>query len=73
MQRVPVESSCLSTVAYEPTTETLEIEFRHGGVYRYEDVPKKVFRGLLRSKSAGRYYNRRVKGIGYPCWRRLTA
>jgi hypothetical protein len=42
MERKAVESSNLASVGYDEHEEILEIEFQHGGVYQYFDVPKKV-------------------------------
>lgn len=33
MVRTPVASSALASVGYDPSTQTLEVEFRSGRVY----------------------------------------
>jgi len=40
---------------------TLEIEFCRGTVYRYFEVPRSVFDGLLGADSAGSYFNRYIR------------
>lgn len=54
MERVPVESSCLAAVGYDPADGALELEFTSGSVYRYLAVPEDVHRGCwLPRASAG--------------------
>jgi len=40
MKRQAVESSNLASVGYDVENEILEVEFKHGRVYQYFDVPK---------------------------------
>lgn len=42
MNRTPVSSTNLSAVGYDPDTQTLEIEFLNGGLYRYVGARLKV-------------------------------
>ncbi|WP_101294553.1 KTSC domain-containing protein [Halegenticoccus soli] len=60
--RTPVESSSLKSVGYDPDDETLEIEFHSGGVYRYRDVPRRVYQELLSASSHGSYFHEHVRG-----------
>jgi len=52
---VPVESSMVHAVGYDPRTSRLEVVFTSGRTYCYEDVPPEVFQGLLEAESKGRY------------------
>ena len=61
MDRVPVNSSELANVGYDPTTSTLEVEFRTGSVYEYRQVPASVHLGLMSAPSHGKYFNQYVK------------
>jgi KTSC domain len=65
MSRTPVSSSNLASVGYDRTTQTLEIEFLHGGVYQYSGVPPSVYDGLMEAESHGSYFDRHVKKAGY--------
>ena len=47
MQRRPVRSTSLKAVGYEAVTQTLEIEYRHGGLVRYTGVPAAIHAALL--------------------------
>lgn len=61
MNREPVESSDLSSVGYDPSTKTLEIEFNSGGVYQYFDVPKDTHSELMSAPSKGKHFHKFIK------------
>tara|TARA_R100000365_G_C2746290_1_gene75515 strand:+ start:3779 stop:3997 length:219 start_codon:yes stop_codon:yes gene_type:complete len=65
MNRVPVVSSNVAEVGYNPETKTLEVAFIKGGVYQYLGVPLSVYKGLLAAPSVGRYLDVNVKKAGY--------
>jgi hypothetical protein len=48
MERVPVSSSNLISVGYEPSSEILEVEFK-GGVYQYYNVPQFMHEELMQA------------------------
>ena len=55
MNLVKVDSSMIYAVGYDEEAQILEVVFKRTGVYRYRDVPKKVYEGLLKSDSKGSY------------------
>lgn len=61
MNRVPVSSSNLASVGYDPETLTLEVEFLHGGVYQYFDVPQSEHEALMQAPSHGEYFSAYVR------------
>jgi hypothetical protein len=61
VKRVPVSSSSVAAVGYDPSGRVLEVEFTSGRVYRYFDVPEIVHRGLVRAKSIGQFLNERIR------------
>jgi hypothetical protein len=61
MERERVDSSSLSSVGYDAGSETLEVEFRNGGVYRYLEVPEDAWRSLQSAESKGSYLNTHIK------------
>lgn len=61
MNRVPVQSSDIVSVGYDPATATLEIEFHSGGLYHYYDVPSSEAEALVGASSVGRYFNANIK------------
>ncbi|MFN2509565.1 MAG: KTSC domain-containing protein [Chthoniobacterales bacterium] len=65
IKREPVESSALASVGYSRNLHALEIQFRDGLIYRYEEVPISVYRELISAESKARYYNKNVRGKYY--------
>lgn len=65
MKRQPVDSSNLSSVGYDPQTNTLEVEFNHGGIYQYFNVPSHIYQGLMNANSHGQYFDQYIKRAGY--------
>lgn len=63
MTRQPVSSSNLRSVGYEVESLTLEIEFHHGGVYQYFDVPEGTHAGLMTAGSKGSYFHDHIKNV----------
>lgn len=54
-------SNVIASVGYDEPTSVLEIEFHHGGVYRYFLVAPSVHRELVGAESVGKEYQARVK------------
>jgi hypothetical protein len=59
----PIVSSMIASAGYDPDTRAMEIEFRSGKTYTFEEVPPYVFENLLSSDSPGRYFNQSIKGV----------
>ena len=68
IKREAVDSSALAAVGYSSKFHILEIEFRDGLIYRYEEVPPPVYRQLLAAESKAGYYNKNIRGR-YHCLR----
>ena len=62
MNRIPVSSSNIAAIGYDPDTQTLEVEFNNGSIYQYFDVPQSVHEALMSAESAGRFLNARIRG-----------
>lgn len=60
MNRQPVQSSMVKAWAFDPTTDTLEIEFTNGRVYQYEGVPAFLAKGFELATSKGRFFMSRI-------------
>lgn len=65
MERKAVDSSNLKSVGYNETSHTLEVEFHHGGIYQYYNVPESVYLGLMKASSHGTYFDQEIKKGGY--------
>lgn len=59
IERQPVSSSNIASVGHEG--DTLEIEFKNGGIYQYHGVPSDVFDKLVSSKSIGGFLHTSIK------------
>ena len=51
MKVIPVQSTGIESVGYDLDSQILTVVFRKGPVYRYLDVPERVYRGLLTAAS----------------------
>ena len=49
MKRIYISSNILSSVGYDPTNKTLEVEFLCGDVYQYFNVPHTVFAEITKT------------------------
>jgi len=61
IKRVPVASSNIASVGYDKEEHILEIEFHHGAIYQYKDVPEKVYKELMSSPAIGAYFMNEIK------------
>jgi hypothetical protein len=61
LERQPVKSRILRSVAYDDSTKILEIEFQTGLVYRYSGVPPKVFADLMHADEIGKYFSKKIR------------
>lgn len=68
MEREMVTSSTVLSIGHEPTSSTLEVEFKNGGVYQYYNVPEMIYQQLMASDSKGKFLHAYIKPA-YPCSR----
>lgn len=61
IKRIPVASSNIASVGYDKEAHILEIEFHHGAIYQYVDVPEKVYEELISTPSIGAYFINELK------------
>ena len=62
MDRQSVASSNLAEVGYDSDLETLEVQFKSGGIYQYFIVPAFMYERLMSADSLGRFFNAEIKG-----------
>ncbi|MGE3646618.1 MAG: KTSC domain-containing protein [Beijerinckiaceae bacterium] len=65
MLRDPVSSSNIASIGYDPGSETLEIEFTNGSIYRYFNVPSGLHEQLMAAPSKGQFLNTYIRNA-YP-------
>ena len=63
MKRENVSSSNLASVGYDAENQILEIEFNHGGVYQYYDVPQDEYDSLMSASSHGSYFYHNIRDV----------
>lgn len=61
MTREPVQSSNIVSVGYDPATQTLEIEFKGGGVHQYSGVPADKHAAFMKARSVGGYFYQHIR------------
>ena len=68
MEREMLSSSNVVSIGYEPTTSTLEVEFKGGELYQYYNVPEPIYQQFMESDSKGKFLHAYIKPA-YPCSR----
>lgn len=66
MKREKVNSSSIASIGYDPVSKMLEVEFNHGGVYKYMDVAFEEYEALKNAASIGNYFDTHIRDAGYP-------
>lgn len=61
MEFIKVDSSQLEAVAYDAENKVLQVEFKGGSVYEYENVEPSIHEGLMKAESIGRFFNQNIK------------
>ena len=60
MKHTAVDSSNIASVAH--AGHTLEVKFKSGDLYEYDNVPASVYQSLLNAPSVGGYLHQHIKG-----------
>ncbi|AFZ29454.1 lysyl-tRNA synthetase, class II [Gloeocapsa sp. PCC 7428] len=55
-------SSLIKKYDYDPARKLLQIEFKNGSIYNYQDVPADIAQGLEQETSQGQYFNEFIRG-----------
>ena len=59
---LPVESSAIEAIGYEPDVRRLHVKFKESGeTYVYGDVDLPVYDAFLNSASKGRYFAQEIR------------
>lgn len=62
MRRIPVESSDIVSIGYDPDERTLEVEFGANRIYRYREVAPDIHAQFMKADSYGRYFFAHING-----------
>ena len=57
VEMIPVESTAVSSIGYDPGKKQLYIIFTSGAAYEYDDVPAQVYESFMSSPSKGKFVN----------------
>ena len=60
-RKLAVISSNIKSIAYDPITLTLQVEF-NSGIYHYVEVPPLEFAKLMNAPSVGEHLAKAIKG-----------
>jgi len=61
MDRLPVQSSNIRAVGYDPDVQSMEVEFHDGSVYLYEGISENVYEGLMSAQSVGKHFRDNIR------------
>jgi len=64
-KRIHSESTMITSTAYNPHTETMELVFCNGGIYEYHQIEEEIYQELIASTSIGEYFNDHIR-MKYP-------
>ena len=59
---VPVGSSNLKEIGYDPNTQDLYIRFQNSNLFKYENVPQHIWDDFFVADSMGTYFHVMIKG-----------
>ncbi len=61
MQRQSIASTNVASIGYDGRSQTLEVGFKHGGIYQYYNVNQNIYNEFLRAPSKGQFLNIYIK------------
>jgi hypothetical protein len=62
-RRHPVQSSSIAAIGYDDASETLDVEFVTGAVYRYRAVPRSIYEQFLTAPSKGQFFAYEIRPV----------
>lgn len=69
--RIHINSSLITSVAYDAFTNVLEVVFCRGGIYEYANVNQQEYKNLMNSKSVGIYFNGNIRNCKEERYRKV--
>lgn len=61
MNHVTVASSNVATIGYDKPTRKMQVKFKSGATYEYENVPPEVHAKFLNAPSPGAHFAKHVR------------
>lgn len=65
MNRTPVDSSSIESMGYSQSEQELEVEFKDGDIYLYQNVPQSTFDQLINARSVGSAFHQLIRNGGF--------
>ena len=65
MNREPIASTNIAAIGYDEPAQTLEVEFKTGGIYQYYNVTQELYEQLTQAASKGQFLAYQIKNA-YP-------
>lgn len=71
MLLVPVVSSDIAAMGFDPVMNEMQIQFRTGRIYSYANIPQDLYNSLVTAPSIGSFFATFIKKFPglYPCTR----
>lgn len=63
MEMTEVESSNIVSIGYDSKKRIMNIEFHGGRLYSYFHVSNRVYQGMIKSNSKGKYFHKMINGV----------
>jgi hypothetical protein len=61
MERQEVKSSQIKSIGYDSTNRQMDVEFKPGSVYRYDNIDQETFDAFLSAESKGKFFGATIK------------
>jgi KTSC domain len=58
---VPVKSSNVAAIGYDPSSQSLFVQFLSSGTYEYSGVSRQRHRALMKARSQGTYFHAKIR------------
>lgn len=62
MKLIPVQSSNIRAVGYDPATREMQVQFLGGAIYSHTDITPLKHAEFIAAKSKGGHYNETFRG-----------
>lgn len=62
MKLIPVQSSNIRAVGYDPATREMQVQFLGGGIYSHSEITPQKHAEFVAAKSKGKHYNDVFRG-----------
>ena len=56
MELVPIQSSHLAYIGYDPDSMTMQIQFKNGSLYTYQNIEPETYNAMMGSGDPGKYF-----------------